>query len=358
MDVTLSMYNNAARAAVVERRRPALPPLVAADDGLGDVEQLMLDLARGPEGDRLGDMVREHLASGGKRLRARLALAATEALGAARSRSVGFAAACELLHNASLIHDDLQDGDTVRRDRPTLWVRYGAAQAVNAGDLCLMLPFTACEYGFLSPEVRAGLMFAVARHAADTVRGQAAELALLGSRRFAWSDWMAAAAGKTGPLFALPVEGAALIAGLGAQEARTLGDIFVDAGVLFQLQDDVLDLYGNKGRGFRGGDLVEGRVSALVVEHLLRRPAERDDLVALLDAPREHTDLSRVDMYIERFVESGALSGVVHRIVALRSKMLRSPRLAAHPALREILEGLVELFLDPVRRVIESGGRP
>jgi hypothetical protein len=116
-----------------------------ADDSLSDVEDAMSRLAVGTRLERSGHMVQEHLATGGKRLRSRLALSAIEAMGGTREHGVGWAAACELVHNATLIHDDLQDGDRVRRGNPTTWVRHGAAQAINAGDLLLMLPFLAIE---------------------------------------------------------------------------------------------------------------------------------------------------------------------------------------------------------------------
>ena len=102
----------------------------AAD--LDNVERLMRSLASGDRLERAGVMVQEHLATGGKRIRARLAMCATAALGGDRGDAIGWAAAVELLHNATLIHDDIQDGDRMRRGEPTTWVRHGAAQAINA----------------------------------------------------------------------------------------------------------------------------------------------------------------------------------------------------------------------------------
>ena len=111
--------------------------------GLRAVEAKMLLLSAGESSDPAGEIAREHLLTGGRRVRARLALAAGEALGLRRENVVAWAAACELLHNATLIHDDIQDGDRTRRDVPTAWARHGVGQALNAGDLLLMLPFLA-----------------------------------------------------------------------------------------------------------------------------------------------------------------------------------------------------------------------
>ncbi|MCA9571733.1 MAG: polyprenyl synthetase family protein, partial [Myxococcales bacterium] len=105
------------------------------DGDLPLVESLLLDLATGERFERLGVIAREHLATGGKRLRARLALATMQALGGDRREAVPWAAAAEMLHNATLVHDDLQDGDAVRRGHPAVWARHGANQAINVGDL-------------------------------------------------------------------------------------------------------------------------------------------------------------------------------------------------------------------------------
>ena len=326
-------------------------PLSAAlrsEAGLDAVEALMLALSGGGEGDPAGDMAAEHLLSGGKRLRARLALAALEVLGGDRETGVAWAAACELLHNATLIHDDLQDGDTTRRGLPTCWARHGAAQAINAGDLLLMLPFLAVARLDAPAEHRAALSAALAAHAAATVRGQSAELRLAGAARLDWAAYLAAVEGKTGALFQLPVEGAALLAGRSGQEARALAAAFRGVGVLFQLQDDVLDLYGEKGRGAPGSDLREGKVSALVVEHLRLHPREAPWLRALLAMPRDCTPAGEVERAMERFRAGGALGGVLARINAQAWEVADAPALQREPSLRDLAWELVCVALAPI----------
>ncbi len=332
-------------------RSPAAPPLdpqevdplgLWADDALSEVEDVMSRLAVGTRLERSGHMVQEHLATGGKRLRARLALAAVEAMGGTRARAVGWAAACELVHNATLIHDDLQDGDRVRRGRPTTWVRHGAPQAINAGDLLLMLPFLAVDAVPADGDVRWGLARAIARRAEATVRGQSLELDLLGGRRTDWETWLRATEGKTGALLALPVEGAALLAGLSPDAAAHIAQDFVRIGVLFQVADDVLDLYGDKGRGERGNDLREGKVSALVVEHLRLHPADAPWLLALLEAPRELTPDGEVATAIEAFQVAGALAAVVDRFEVLARAVHDAPLLRAVPDLHAVALELVE----------------
>ncbi len=335
---------------------PAEPLGLADDFGLADVDALMTRLAVGPRLSRSGQMVQEHLATGGKRVRARLALAAGEALGLDRLAVVPWAAACEMLHNATLIHDDVQDGDTMRRDQPTTWVRHGVPQAINAGDLMLMLPFLSIGELRASGDARWRLGHALASAAALTVRGQSLEMELLQMRRFGWEDWNRAVEGKTGALLGLPVHGVALLAGLDDATGARFAREFVQLGTLFQLQDDLLDLTDRKGRGGRrGSDLAEGKVSALVVEHLARHPEEVDEVVALLETPRDQTDQVEIDAMIERFHAGGAVAAVRARAERIAASVLASPLLTAVPHLHRVAAELVASMEASMRGVAAVG---
>ena len=156
------------------RRRVDDAPDLSDPSGLEDVERMMDRLIG--SSDHAGRMGREHVVAGGKRLRARLALAAGEALAAPLGDAVAWATAVELLHNATLVHDDIQDGDRTRRGRPTLWTVHGTAQAINAGDMMLMLPYLAIAE--TSSHANAELCRVMAEHAVYTVRGQIAEIDL------------------------------------------------------------------------------------------------------------------------------------------------------------------------------------
>lgn len=332
--------------------RPVLDEVAVLDaPGLDDVEQLMRSLAAGDRLARCGVMAAEHLATGGKRMRARLALAATCALGGDLDAAAGWAAACELLHNATLVHDDLQDGDTTRRGVPTTWVRHGAAQAINAGDLMLMLPFLAVQHVPVADDRRWALARGLADHAAQTVRGQSLDMTLLSSRRLTWADYVRAAEGKTSALLTLPVYGAAVISGRDPAYAARLAAELLPIGVLFQVQDDVLDLFGDKGRHEVGSDIREGKVSALVVEHLRLYPVDTEWLCAILARPREQTSPADVESVRVRFRDGGALEEVLDRIYELARQTLGSPLLAAEPGLDRVARVLLERVLGPIRHL-------
>jgi geranylgeranyl diphosphate synthase type I len=321
-------------------------------DGLDEVEALMQRLSAGRRLDRLGLILQEHLSTGGKRLRARLALGSLECLGTDRAAGVGWGAACELLHNATLLHDDLQDRDTVRRGQPAAWVRHGEAQAINAGDLALMLPTIAIDHVPVDPGVKWYLSRSLAWHATEVARGQAYEMELLPRGRFQWSAYASAAMSKTAALFSLPVEGAALCAGRSHVEARELAEAFAPIGLLFQIQDDVLDLYGDKGRREVGCDLREGKVSALVSEHLRLHPWDKDALLSLLALPRDETPEDKVEEMITRFADGGALAAVWQRMHAIEEAVDRSVVLEREPRLHALALELVCLAVAPIAHTV------
>ncbi len=313
------------------------------------VEACMADLIEG-SGDPCGAMAAEHMLTGGKRLRARLALEAVRALGGDPHRAVPWAAACELIHNASLVHDDLQDGDKMRRGRPALWAVHGAHQAISVGDLLLMLPTVALSRMDADDTTRWNLARSIAHHGANTARGQSAELAMRDGARVDVRAYRHAAVGKTAGLFGMPVEGAALLIGRSSAECARLAAPFCDLGLLYQLQDDVIDLYGDKGREDVGADIREGKVSALVVAHLERHPEDRLWLSGVLRAPRESTTREQVSAVMLRFAEGGALADVLSWIDEL-ARSVDGPELAEEQALRAVALHLRARFLEPLKGV-------
>jgi len=335
------------RTIASRRRFPAeLALLVRCEDA---IESLIERLCFGAPDPTLGQLVWEHVSSGGKRLRARLALRAVEALGGTVADGIAWGACCELLHNASLIHDDVEDGDRYRRGRLALWARHGTAQAINAGDLAIALSYLAIGAVPVSDGLRWRLTESVSRAARRVVDGQAAELRLLAAAPLTWEAYATCVEGKTTALFALPIEGAALIAGRSADDAARLASGFRPLGLLFQIQDDLVDLYGDNGRDRPGSDLAQlGKATALVVEHLRLHPEDRAWLLAILTAPRADTAPETIDAAIARFAEQGALAAVWQRIDDLLGGLDRAGVLAGEPGLGALIDGFVVEALRPV----------
>ncbi|MDR9428554.1 MAG: polyprenyl synthetase family protein [Salibaculum sp.] len=187
--------------------------------------------------------VRYHLSTGGNRVRARLGLESAQALGLPQPVAEACSCGPELLHNASLVHDDLQDRDTARRGHPAVWQRFGPAAAVSVGDLMISAAFASAA-GHPDPARAIALLHdAITR----TARGQARDLM---KPRLDLASYRELAAEKTGPLFALPVRLALAAAGeKGDDRAVEIGDTLALA---YQVLDDIRD---------RDADVSAGRIN-------------------------------------------------------------------------------------------------
>ncbi len=357
----------AARSALSQVRGGSLEPKPLGDvmdrfsrlqaEHLPSIMTLIETVVRGanPDGSTLGGMLDYHLDTGGKRLRALTPLLVAEAFGRSPTEVLALGATCEMLHNATLVHDDLQDGDTTRRGRATVWAHYGMPQAVNLGDA--MFYYTILLSQRL--EIPAVRREAIARRVlVDTLRvidGQEREFALKNAERISMTDYFRMVEGKTSGLFALPMAGAAEVLGMPKEVVDGLAEAAGHLGVVFQIQDDVLDLYGDKGREMRGSDVGEGKRSALVV-HALEHASERDRawLIAILDKPREATTEQDVRDVMALFERTGSLDFALDEIQRRREAALSIPALGEHPRVLQMVGGLCDLFLQPIAPLYRS----
>jgi geranylgeranyl pyrophosphate synthase len=184
-----------------------------------------------------------HLQSGGRRVRARLALAAGSSLGLSDEDCVCIASCVELLHNASLVHDDLQDGDIARRGQAAVWSKYGSNLAICTGDLLL-----SAAYGILSSFSQALLlppmMALLHERTATTISGQCADLASLSGQVNVISSYVRIAIAKSGALLSLPLELALLAANrpeLSGFARKACENLAVSYQILDDLQDFTME---------------------------------------------------------------------------------------------------------------------
>lgn len=188
-----------------------------------------------------------HLQTGGQRIRARLALHASNCLGVTKYDALSLASTAELLHNASLIHDDLQDRDRSRRGCDTAWVVYGDEIAICAGDLLLSAAYCALAGVSCKSQLPHMMQLTHAR-IMDAVRGQCADLSVLRIQSFSVEDYNKIAVAKSGALLGLPIELALLAAG--KTEALTVARKAVNLFAIgYQIHDDLQDVDRDMARG-------------------------------------------------------------------------------------------------------------
>jgi geranylgeranyl pyrophosphate synthase len=186
----------------------------------------------------LNEAIAYHLSSGGQRLRARLALSAGQAIGLTDHDSICVAAAVELLHNASLIHDDLQDGDQFRRGYESVWSKFGSNAAICCGDFYLSTAYSVLA-SVSKSEVLPQMLKIMHQRVAQASYGQSADLSIT-SAQMSLESYLEVVMAKSGALLSLPLEFVLLLGGHN-QSLQIAQQACKDFAVGFQILDDLRD---------------------------------------------------------------------------------------------------------------------
>jgi geranylgeranyl pyrophosphate synthase len=244
----------------------------------------------------LYDLVTSMIEREGKGIRPALCLATCGAFGGDAERALPSAAAIELLHDAFLVHDDIEDGSEYRRDRPTLHRQYGVPLAVNVGDAmnAMSVRLLRENLSLLGPALGARIFDEFDHMSIETIEGQAMELGWIGDNDCAVSeeDYLLMVLKKTGWYsFIHPMRIGALVADPGRGDLDVFNRLGYYLGAAFQIQDDVLNLVGDRRKYGKeiGGDLLEGK-RTLILAHLFRTVSGPDRLKVkeFLGKPRGH----------------------------------------------------------------------
>lgn len=297
------------------RRRTRVRPATGVDADveafLGEVNgrlrpRLERGLARVANVSPLKPGVIHQFASGGKRIRAALCVASCELFGTPYVYALDFAAAIEHIHNLTLVHDDIADGDARRRARPSMWKQHGIAHAINIGDVFVPLAAQAILDAEYPEPLKLGLLALSAEQALEMVEGQNLDLNLRQNDAVGYDDYFECTSKKTGAFLAMATVGGGLIGGAAEPDLKRLREFGRLGGVSFQIRDDLLDMDAGKGRA-PGSDVLEGKRTLMVV-HATRRATtrERRRLYAILNKPRESTSGGDVRWVWELFRRTGA----------------------------------------------------
>jgi geranylgeranyl diphosphate synthase type I len=232
--------------------------------------------------------------SGGKRLRPIICFLAAEAVGGSREKALTTAAAIELLHNASLVHDDIIDENLIRRKNPSNPAMYGEKKAIVIGDLLFGL---SCEMLARSgvPEV----VSLVSKAVCDIAMGQYLEFALRHLQDASEQSYMEVAELKTAATFRASAEAGAMLGGGSEAEIECLRDYGNNLGIAFQIQDDILDICGETAKTGKpvGLDIKNGERTILVIHALHHSEhTEKEYIKAILFRDRDPAsfDLEKV----------------------------------------------------------------
>jgi geranylgeranyl pyrophosphate synthase len=318
----------AAVQAVVDAGGEAVPRL------MDRVEQRMAELARG-HGATLAQYAGDTISAGGKRLRPLLVCLAAGAPPPETDGLVRAAVAVELVHGATLVHDDVLDGSSLRRGRPTVAAVAGRRVATATGDLLFSRAFAELATGRAAEPIRL-----LSRATTELALGELMQRADAWNAEVSVERYLERCRLKTAVLFRAAGELGALE---GGAPMDSLGSFGEQIGVAFQILDDVLDVSGPPERTgkHRGADLLDGTVTLpLIVARACDPELERLDV-------REISSPAEAAAVCERIVATGALAVAKERALGLvadaKSKLPSLPK-RQREALELVADGVVERY--------------
>ncbi len=328
----LDVFQNSAIAANADQR--LLERLIDVQELVGEdldwVQSALDEVAR--EGISPAAEAALHLVSqGGKRVRPLVVLLSAACFGPVPANARTLALVSELVHTATLLHDDVADDGMQRRGAATSRRVWGNAVSVLAGDLLLVhaLRRTLADMPTALPELLATLR--------QMVDGEVLQLRGRSQLHLSEDHYFQIVRGKTASLFAWSARNGARAAGAPSTEADAIGQFGDKLGVAFQLVDDVLDYVGSTTGKTSLADLRDGKLTLPLVIAVKRYPQ------LVFDLEQIHAgDLSRIDAVAASVVRSGACDDVRERARILTGEAILELRAIPESASMRLLKGVAE----------------
>lgn len=236
--------------------------------------------------------------SAGKRVRPLLCLMACAEMGGDPVKAIPAAAAVEILHNFSLVHDDIEDGDRVRRHRPALWTVWGLAQGINVGDGMFALAYRALLRGQNREIPSDALLLAVDRFTRTCValtEGQYLDLSFENRSQVSVVEYLRMIEGKTASLIAASLAMGAVLGEATTSAESALYQFGRNIGLAFQIRDDILGIWGEpEVTGKAAGNDILRRKKSLPLLYALEDQRTGMEIAALLAREPGDEDLGEI----------------------------------------------------------------
>ena len=271
------------------------------------IENLLMD--RKPS--QLYEASRHVIKAGGKRLRPFLTIKSCEAAGGKKKDAIPFAAALEILHNFTLIHDDVMDHDALRRGKPTVHATYGEPMAILAGDLLFAKVYqSVLDYApahLTSDDVVLSL-----QKMTDAIivlcEGQALDVSFPKATDVSEDDYIFMIGAKTSALFKACAEVGAIAAGASSETISSLGNFAWDAGIAFQIVDDILGITADESKLGKpvGSDIREGKKTIIMI-HALKNANDTQLAVLMAGMKGEESTHEEIESAIQVLTELGSI---------------------------------------------------
>ena len=331
-----------------------IPRKFSKDSILFKINPPMYSYNLEPLNKAIADPIWDMLDRGGKRWRPALFLLICEALGKEADYCLDFSIIPEVIHNGTLVIDDIEDSSELRRGKPCTYKIFQTDIAVNAGNAMYYLPLLPlmAQRTKLSPEIQRDVYEVYVQEMINLSMGQAMDIAwhrgIANADELGEDDYLQMCAYKTGTLARMAAKMAAALSGADTALMEKLGRFAESIGVAFQMQDDILDLTGEefaKKKGGVGQDITEGKRSLLVIYTI--KKASTGDKKRIIEILNMHTsDQAFRDEAIALMKKYGAFEHVkrtAERMVAESWK--EAEKLLPTPQAKEKLKQFAEFLI-------------
>jgi len=303
-------------------------------------------MSRNPES--LYQASRYIISAGGKRLRPYLTIKSCEAVGGLAKYAVPFAASLEILHNFTLVHDDVMDNDELRRGKPTVHKKFGEPMAILAGDLLFAKVYQSV-LDHAPAQMSSDEVVAALGKMTDSIillcEGQALDISFPQAMDVTEKDYLDMIGGKTSALFMACAEVGAMAGGATKTQISALGKFAWDAGLAFQIVDDVLGITADEAKLGKpvGSDIREGK-KTLIMIHALANANEEQMLVLNRAVGVESASKEDIDAVVKTLEEIGSIQYAKDEAEKYTRSAFESIKIIPDGASKQELIDLVNYF--------------
>jgi geranylgeranyl diphosphate synthase type I len=307
------------------------------------------NLLRDQKPRKLYEASRHIINAGGKRLRPFLTVKSCEAAGGDKKDAIPFAAALELLHNFTLVHDDVMDNDEIRRGIPTVHIKYGEPMAILAGDLLFAKVYQSV-LDYAPAHMTSDDVMITLQKMTDAIimlcEGQALDISYPKATDVSEEDYIYMIGAKTSSLFKVCAEVGAIAAGASTQIIASLGSFAWDAGIAFQIVDDILGITADVTKLGKpvGSDIREGKKTIIMINAL--KNANHEQRVILLEAMKgEETTHEAIESATRVLEELGSIDYAKKEATKYLDSAINNLRNLEETEAKKILIELVNYFV-------------
>ena len=295
------------------------------------VESRVISALSKSENDRLGAAMKHLIDGGGKRLRAILPWLVADAVGVADDGLYDLGASIEIIHNFTLVHDDIMDNDSVRRGRPAVHIAFDHPTAINAGDAMLAVAFEVlAESPNFDDEYFRDLVRIIGSMVRRVSEGQQQDMSFEERENVGEDEYLHMISGKTAAMFTTCARTGALLSGASKNTVDIMAEWGENVGLCFQLMDDLIDATGDSETLGKPAcsDIIEGKQTLIAIHALQQDVGLLSNFNEVFGSGIEETDREVLDTVVSELRNSGSIQYAHAKAMAYHA--------AAHECLNQL----------------------